>query len=206
MKTINHRISGCLVIMLTFGLACTENTAKTSGPVDTDQVFACRYENPFSQVNECRQFYGGWDSTAADTACSTVFTGVSGVLTAEPCTEAGAIGTCTTDADDAGRFFRIWFYGGAGDVTGRLCGDFLNGTWEELGSEEPPMSAVLAPLDDALDLLVSTPEVTVTPDCQDGTCFDALLETVDGIEFDLPNSTQPSVLFCTRRPGGSARL
>ncbi|MEE2758222.1 MAG: alpha/beta hydrolase [Myxococcota bacterium] len=161
------------------------------GPEDSTAM-TCRYVNPFSRVNECRQYFGGWTNEQVNDACGAVFTGVSGTMSSDPCLEADAIGVCATNPTEAGLFYKIWFYGGDPEITGRLCGDFLDGSWEDFGGgDTTPMTTNML-MDEALEFLESTPSVRITPSCNEISCLDELIEDRGGIEF-TPVDSNPTV-------------
>ena len=191
----------CLSVIALSGFSGCGETEEASptvtAPIDDGTVYACRYQNPFSKVDECRQYYGGWSPSAVDEACETVFTSVAGTVDDTPCVDEDAIGVCTSNPDDQGLTFKIWFYGGEGEVTERLCGEFLDGTWEAFesggGPVEPPPPTT-TPQEAALAFAVSTDAVTVTPECVDDGCLDTLVEAEEGITF-TPTAATPSVGF-----------
>jgi len=196
MKAYSWTLRCLLLLSFTLGVGCSETPedAGVEAPVDSGEIFACRYENPFSKVDECRQYFGGWTRAAVDAECDTVFTSVAGTVDDVPCADAAATGTCTSKTDEQGLHFKIWFYGGEAEVTGRLCGEFLDGTWEPLGDDvEPvPPPPTTTPQEAALDFVVSTDAVTVSPECLDNACLGALLEAEAGITF-TPTAQAPSV-------------
>ncbi len=184
MSTSIQRATTALALLLVAMLFGCDSTEEAEiAPLGDGTVYACRYENPFSKVNECRGYFGGWAKSRVDEECGAVFTGVAGTVSEDPCVDGDAIGICTSNVDEQGLFFKIWFYGGESAVTGRLCGEFLNGTWQDIGGGDSPPPMMTTPLEDALEYMVSTPDVTVTPECTDDACLDVLVESVSGIEF-----------------------
>ncbi len=194
----NYRFKVCLALVLTgmslFSACETKQPEQVAVPAGDGTVYACRYDNPFSQVSECRAYFGGWTREQVDEECSAVFTGVSGAVSEDPCVDDGAIGICTSNPEPSGVFFKIWFYGGESEVTGRLCGEFLNGTWEDLdgGGGETPQTTT--PIDDALEFLNSNEEVSVSPQCLDDECLETMVEAFEGFEF-TPLRNEPSIGF-----------
>ena len=177
-----------------------ETNDGTDEPATTiSETFVCRYDNAFSGFAECKEYRGGWERAEVDEDCGEVFSGVSGTLTAEFCDQESALGTCTVDVSE-GITSVTFYYGGDLGVTESMCGSFLGGVWEGTGNDEE--SAVVE--DDftyALSEMLSNDEVTVTPECTDDTCVDALSDAEEGIWFRPTQTTSTTgIVFY---PGGA---
>ncbi len=184
-------LSALTVLLITSHGCQNADRRESMGDADSG-VMTCRYQNPFSGVDECRQYYGDWTNQQFEDACAAVYAGTSGAISTEPCSDENAIGICTPAAGETGLVFKIWFYGGDPEISDRLCGEFLDGTWEDFGTGAPPAMAENTLMDDALEFLESTSNVDVGPACGDVTCLDELIENRQGIEF-VPVGVAPTV-------------
>ncbi len=166
--------------------ACSDDANAGDGDTEPEPYATCRYQNPFSQTEECRGYLGdGWTIAAIEENCSRPFTGVVGDLSVGSCETGGAIGTCTEDPDGELRLV-TWFYGGAPETARSACEGFAGGVWSEdvnvTGGGGVPMNGEV--MREAIDAMASNAEVTVEPpDCADGSCFDSLVDVAGAIVF-----------------------
>ena len=64
------------------GCSSSEGSGETREP---EAYATCRYENPFSEAEECRGYFGdGWTVSAIEEDCSRPFTGVVGDFSGHP--------------------------------------------------------------------------------------------------------------------------
>ena len=99
-------------------------------PESNDGGYACRYDDPYSGSPECREYFGDWSEEDAVEDCNSIFTGVTGEVSHEPCDRVEAFGCCTIDAE--GELYHVtWYYGGSVETTVEVCKGMLSGAWED---------------------------------------------------------------------------
>ena len=183
------------VVVTSLASACSSSSS--DGSPAPEPYPTCRYENPFSSTEECRGYLGaGWTLAAVEENCSEPFTSVVGDLSTGFCETEGAIGTCTEDPDGELRLV-TWFYGGDPGTAQSACEGFAGGVWSDEvdvpgGSGVPRNGEVMQ---EGIDAMASNAEVAVTPpDCADGGCLDALVDSAGAILF-TPTAAAPEVGF-----------
>ncbi len=195
------RFRNCSWIVLTalslVASACSDDANTDGGDVQPDPYATCRYENPFSQTEECRGYLGdGWTIASIEEDCASPFTGVVGELSVGFCEPEGAIGTCTEDPVGELRLV-TWFYGGAPETARSACEGFAGGVWSDdvdvPGGGGVPMNGEV--MQEGIDAMASNAAVTVAPpDCADGSCLDALVNSAGAIVF-TPTAGAPATGF-----------
>ncbi len=154
---------------------------KKSGPYQPIQVLpeisACRYTNPFSHSDECKEYAGsGWSETSAATNCgSEAIDSINlvGDFSKEPCSETGVIGNCIVGINSAEEVV-ISIYSGEASVAKDACENFVHGVWSGSDEEILPIGELMP---QALEALQSDDQVTVSPFCGDYECVKQMAVT-----------------------------
>ncbi len=188
-------ISFCILFAACRGGERVEASISSTGPAAEAPFFVCRYENPFTHVEECREYRGAaFDKAAATKACAEPFTGVVGKLGKVACASSGAIGTCS-EAEGTGRNVVTWVYGGFRAMYASACERFVHGQWSD-DARAPVLEAPILLMDEAKRAMASTPSVRVEPECRDAACLRKLVEARGAIWFQ-PRKTaaQDALVF-----------